>query len=60
MDCFWIENKCVGMKFLVYEIMTHIPMGKGGLHYRSSIQHYLLTHLIVYHWHGDQGRQNKT
>jgi hypothetical protein len=57
---FLIENKHVGMKFLVHGIMTHVPMGKGGLHYRSSIQHYLLTHLVVYYWHGDQGRQIET
>jgi hypothetical protein len=48
------------MKFLVHGVMIHVPMGKGGLHYRSSIQHYLLNHLVVYSWHGDQGCQNET
>ncbi len=57
---FKIENKCVGMKFLVHGVMTHVPMGKTSLHYRSSIQHYLLIHLIVYSSHGDQGHQNET
>jgi hypothetical protein len=57
---FLIENKRVSMKFLVHGIMTHVPMGKGGLHYKSSIQHYLLTHLVVYFWHGDQGHQKET
>jgi hypothetical protein len=50
----------VGMKFLVHGVMTHVPMGKGVLHYKSSIQHYLLICLVVYFWHGDQGRQNET